>query len=117
MLEDVRRSMKEGFADIRRAPAPPPTRRWTIAKGYAGIERAQLVVVNVRTRSERERAGPLLTEITRLRKDEEIYRDVIGLGGHRLPITAVLADLSDPKDAGLKKALSRVKRATRRRRL
>ena len=115
-LEDIRRSMKEGFADIRRAPLPPPTRHWAIAKGYAGIERAQLVVVNVRTRSQREGAEPLLTEIARLRKDEEIYGDVIGLGGNKLPITAVLADLADPKDAGLKKAVARVKRATKRRR-
>ena len=107
--------MKEGFTETRRAPPPPPTRHWTIAKGYAGIERAQRVVVNVRSSAERERAEPLLTEITRLRKDEEIHRDVIGLGGNRLPIAAVLADLSDPKDSGLKKALARVKRATRRR--
>jgi hypothetical protein len=72
--------------------------------------------VNVRTRSQREGAEPLLTEIARLRKDEEIYGDVIGLGGNKLPITAVLADLADPKDAGLKKAVARVKRATKRRR-
>jgi hypothetical protein len=115
-MEDIRRSMKAELTKVRRAPPPPPTRHWTLANGYAGIERAQLVVVNVRTRSQREGAEPLLTEIARLRKDEEIYGDVIGLGGNKLPITAVLADLADPKDAGLKKAVARVKRATKRRR-
>jgi hypothetical protein len=115
-LEDIRRSMKAKLASIRRAPPPPPTTHWSIATGYTGIERAQLVIVNVRSPSERERAEPLLADITRLRKDEEVYRDVIGFRGNRLPITAVLADLADPRDPGLKKAVARVKRAIRQRR-
>jgi hypothetical protein len=40
---------------------------------------------------------------------------VVGLRGNKLPVTAVIADLSNPKDAGLKKAVARVKRATKRR--
>ena len=48
-------------------------------------------------------------------KDEEVYRDVVGLRGNKLPVTAVIADLTNPKDAGLKKAVTRVKRATKRR--
>jgi hypothetical protein len=114
-LEDIRQSMTAKLASIRRAPPPPPTKHWSIAPGYAGIERAQLVIVNVRSGAERERAEPLLTEITRLRKDEDVYRDVIGFRGNRLPITAVLADLADRKDPGLKKAVARVKRATKQR--
>ena len=52
--------------------------------------------------------------LARLRKDETIFADVVGFRGSKLPITAVVADLSNPKDAGLTKALARVKRATKR---
>jgi molybdopterin-guanine dinucleotide biosynthesis protein len=34
--------------------------------------------------------------------------------GNKLPVTAVIADLSNSKDAGLKKAVARVKLATKR---
>jgi hypothetical protein len=40
--------------------------------------------------------------------------DIDALGdraAHRTKVTAVVADLSDPKDAGTKKALARIKRA------
>jgi hypothetical protein len=39
----------------------------------------------------------------------------VGLRGNKLPVTAVVADLVNPKDPGLKKAVARVKRATKRR--
>ena len=45
----------------------------------------------------------------------EVYRDVLGHRGNKLPVTTVIADLSNPKDVGLKKAVARVKRATKRR--
>lgn len=42
---------------------------------------------------------------------KEGFNDVLGWHHHRLPVTAVVANLADPKDAGLKKAITRLKRA------
>jgi hypothetical protein len=114
-LDDLRRSMKSKLEEVRHAPPPAPTERWALEEGYAGAERAQLVVVNVRCDAERRAAEAFVDDIARLRKDEEVYRDVVGLRGNRRPVAAVIADLSNPKDAGLKKAVARVKRATKRR--
>jgi len=123
---------------VAKAPAPPPKtesppalleapqsemgagsssadpRRWALTPGFEGIERAHLVVVNVRAGDDRRAAEMFLNDVARLRKDEEVFRDVVGFRGYRLPIMAVIADLSDPKDAGAKKAVARVKRATKR---
>lgn len=115
ILDDLRRSMASKLSELRRAPPRAPTEHWALEDGYAGIERAQLVVVNVRPDAERHAAEAVVDDVARLRNDEEVYRDVVGLRGNKLPITAVIAVLSNPKDAGLKKAVARVKRATKRR--
>jgi hypothetical protein len=69
------------------------------------------VVVNARDDAERGRAERLVQEVARLRKDAAVFGDRVGLLGHRIPITAVAANLSDPRDAGLRKAIARVRRA------
>jgi hypothetical protein len=84
--------------------------RWAIAPGYEGIERAQMVVINVRGAADRAGADRMLAELVRLRKDEAVFNDVLGVIGSRTPITAVVADLAAPSDPGLKKALARVRR-------
>jgi hypothetical protein len=78
-----------------------------------GIERAGLVVVNIRDQSERVSAEQLMADVHRLRQDDALFNDTIGWHGHRLPITAVVANLADPRDAGRKKALGRVRRTMR----
>ncbi len=115
MLDETRGVMGSKRAVPKGAPAPEPPEHWALAEGYEGIERAQLVVANIRDESERPAAAALLEDLARLRKDETIFADVMGHRGNKLPITAVVADLSNAKDAGLKKALARVKRATQRR--
>lgn len=115
VLDELRRSMKSKLGDVRRARPPAPTERWALEDGYAGIERAQLVVVNVRSDADRRAADDVLEDVARLRSDEEVYRDVLGHRGNKLPVTAVVADLSNPKDVGMKKAVARVKRVTKRR--
>jgi len=115
VLVQLRHSLKAKLAEARRAPPPAPTEHWALEEGYAGIERAQLVVVNVRSDTDHRAAESFVVEFARLRKDEEVYRDVVGLRGNKLPVTAVVADLANPKDPGLKKAVARVKRATKRR--
>jgi hypothetical protein len=99
----------------RGAAAPSLTAEWTIAKSHRGIERASLVVVNVRAGDDRKSADTMLSQIARLRADDEIRAAVLGRFAHRTPVTAVVADLSNRKDPGTKKALARIKRAMARR--
>jgi hypothetical protein len=112
-IEELR---QRALADLGNAPPSSPTRpveRWRLARGYEGIVHAGMVVVNVRTAAERERGKRMLDEIPRMRKDEAIFRDLFDYRGSRVPITAVMADLSDPKDTGWRKALARLMRTLR----
>jgi hypothetical protein len=84
-----------------------------VSERFQGIERAGLVVVNIRDQSERASAEQLVADVHRLRKDEALSNDTIGWRGHRRPITAVVANLADPGDAGRKKAVGRVRRTIR----
>ena len=89
----------------------PALAHWELAPTYQGLERAGLVVVNVRARDDRDAAEGMLDEIARIRSDDAVRTAVLGRFAHRTKVTAVVADLSDPKDAGTKKALTRIKRA------
>lgn len=111
LTEKPRALLLEGIAQVRRAPPLEPTEHWAVAAGCEGIERAQLVVVNVRSAAERERGEQLASDVRRLRSDATVFNDVMGLRGSKIPITIVVANLADPKDAGRKKALARVRRA------
>ncbi len=112
-LEKIRAELLAGIAAARTAPSPEPTEHWAIADPYAGIEHAQLVVVTVRNASERERGERLIADLVRLRKDEALFRDILGPLGSRTPITAVVANLADPDDPGRKKAVARARRSLR----
>jgi hypothetical protein len=114
MLERTRTDLLAAIAQARKAPPPKPTEHWAVAEGYAGIEHAQLVVVNMRNATERSQGERLVGDLGRLRKEPALFTDILGMRGNKIPITAVVANLSDPKDAGLKKALGRVGRAMRR---
>jgi len=114
-VEAIRESKKE---QIERERSKRPSRQqqnkkktWSLAEPYRGIQHARLVIVNVRSAAERKRGEKLLEDIGRLRSDEEVFRDVVGSRGSRTRITAVAADLSNPEDPGLKKAVARVRRA------
>ena len=113
LLEQARLSLLAGIDRARAAPPPSPTEHWAVAAGYAGIEHAQLVVLNAREDAERRRAQGLLEEVRRLRVDRAVFADVLGWHGSRVPITAVVADLADPRDAGTRKAVARVRRSVR----
>ncbi len=87
--------------------------RWTLNEAYAGIERANVVIVNIRDESERPATESLLEDIARLRQDEAVFQDILGPTGKRTRITALAADLSNQKDPGTKKAHTRLRRAVR----
>ena len=110
---DIRRTLKQKLSAMRHAPPPPPTEHWSLEDGYAGLAHAQLVVVNLRGEAERQAAAALVEDVGRLRKDEAVFHDVLGFRGSKVPVTAVVADLSNPKDPGLKKAIARVRRTVR----
>jgi RecA/RadA recombinase len=113
LVERERVKMLTELDRLRSTPEPRSTMRWAIADEYRGIERAQLVVVNIRGEAEREQGEMLLAEVARLRKDQAVFDDVMGRRGSKLPITAVVANLTEPKDLGTKKALARVRRVVR----
>ena len=113
LTEDVRSRMLDGIAQVRAAPPPRPVDYWAVSERFQGIERASLVVVNLRDPAERPAAEQLLVDLARLRKDDALFNDIVGWRGSRLPITAVVATLADPRDAGRKKAVARVRRTIR----
>jgi hypothetical protein len=114
LLEEARAVLLAGIDQARTAPPPRPTEHWAIAQGYEGIEHAQLVVVNVREDGQRDHAQRLLADLARVRRDEQVFNDVMGWRGTRVPITAAAADLSDKRDPGTRKAVARVRRAVQR---
>ena len=71
------------------------------------------VVVNFRDPAERPAPEQLLVDLARLRNDDAVFNDILGWRGHRTPITAVVANISDARDAGRKKAIARVRRTLR----
>jgi hypothetical protein len=113
--EDVRGKMLAGIAAARTAPPAKAGEQWAVSEQLEGIERAGLVVVNIRHQSERASAERLVADVHRLRKDDALFNDIIGWRGHRLPVTALVANLVDPRDAGRQKALGRVRRTIRQR--
>ena len=113
LFEEARSNLLAGIAQARTAPPPSPTEHWAIAGGYEGVEHAQLVVVNIRSEAERHRGEQLVADVGRLRKDAALFGDILGFRGSRIPVTAVVANLADPRDAGTKKAVARVRRALR----
>ncbi|MCX7037700.1 MAG: hypothetical protein NT005_00930 [Spirochaetes bacterium] len=113
LMEDTRAKLLAGIAAVRKAPQPKPTQHWAISDRYKGIEHAQLVVVNVRHDSERGAGEKLAADLVRLRKEEELFKDVLGFRGRRIPITIVVANLAQPADPGRRKALARVRRVFR----
>jgi hypothetical protein len=113
LLERIRADLLARIVQARRAPPAEPTEHWAIAEGYQGIERAQLVVVNVHGTDEHGRGEALAREVGRLREDAAVFHDIVRLHGHKTPITVTVANLLDRSDAGRKKAVARVRRVLR----
>ncbi len=113
LFESARTTMLSRLSQARKGPPAMPTAYWAIAEPYAGLEHAGLVVVNIRSDDERAAGERLVADVARLRKDKNIFKDVLSFRGSRALITAVVANLADRDDPGRKKALARVRRALR----
>ncbi len=113
VAEDARSRMLAGIAQVRSGPPPRSVEHWGISERFQGIQGAGLVVVNIRSSTERPAAEQLLVDLARLRKDDALFSDILGTRGHRTPITAVVANIADRRDAGRKKAVARVRRTIR----
>jgi molybdopterin-guanine dinucleotide biosynthesis protein len=113
VVEQHRQRALTDLERVRKTPVPKARMRWAVAGEYRGVERAQLVVINIRGQAERAAGEALLAEVARLRSDRAVFDDVASGGVSRVPITAVVADLTDPRDPGMKKALTRIRRAVR----
>ena len=111
--EKARTELLAAIDQMRTAPPPEPTEHWALANGYAGIEDAQVVVTNTREGADSGGALRLLADVQRIRKDEEVFDDILGWRGTRTPITAVAANLADAADPGTRKALARIRRSIR----
>lgn len=109
----------EVAAEARRAFASGPAdegamaEKWQLAAGYEGLERAELVIANLFGPDEQALTAPFLREVARLRKDQDVFDDVISWRGSRVAITAVAGNVLETKDPGLRKAVARVRRAVR----
>jgi hypothetical protein len=113
LLGDARAMLTASIERAEGAPPPPPTEHWAIRPGYDGIEHAGVVVVNVRCADDLGGAARVLDDLGRLRRGRALFDDVVGWRGSRVPITAVMADVSNPNDAGTRKALARLRRTVR----
>lgn len=99
----------------RRSRTLSLTAQWSVAASHRGIENAGLVVVNVRADQDRVEADRLVEEVGRIRSDDELRTALLGRSARRQRITAVVANVADPKDPGTKKATARIKSAVARR--
>ena len=113
LVEKVRGILGDVIAEPAIASPRGSEKHWSVADAYAGIEHAGLVVVNSRHSGNRRAAEALVADVVRLRKDKELAADILGTRGNRIPVTAVVADLTDPNDPGRKKAIARTRRAIR----
>lgn len=112
-VEDLRDPMLAALQKERRAPPPEPTEHWGLADGYEGIQWAQVAVVNVHDEGRRDQAEAMVADLRRLRKDEEVFQDILAPLGKRVPITVVAANLTDSGDPGTRKGLIRILRSMR----
>ncbi len=113
LVEKMRAILGEVSAEPTSASPRASEKHWSVADDYAGIEHAGVVVVNSRHGGNRRAAEALVADVVRLRKDKDLAADILGTRGNRTPVTAVIADLADPKDPGRKKAIGRTRRAIR----
>jgi len=112
-LDDIRLNAIASLEQLRSRPRASAQPRWAIGERWQGIERAGLVVVNVRKGEDRTAAEQLVQDLLQLRRGPKLAREVLGPFGSRQPITARVADLRDPRDPGRRDSVARIRRVVR----
>lgn len=100
---------------LERKPMPIKKKVWKPRPGHEEIARCGLVIINIHDEPERPAAERTRRQIEALRTRPELRADILGHRYDRLRVTIVIANLCDPRDPELRKALARIKRVVTRR--
>jgi hypothetical protein len=95
---------------VRNEPIRVKKRLWRLHPSHDRIARCGLVVINIHDEFERPAAERTRRMAEELRSRHEVRNDILGLGGERRRITIVVANLFNPRNPELRKALARIKR-------
>ena len=105
VAEIILQAKSEGF--------PLKRQGWVLPDTHKGLKGASMVIINIRDEAEAEAARQLSDEIHRMHKDSEIIRDLSLRTRDGRRLTVFIANLANPKDPELKKAIARIKRVIR----
>lgn len=103
---DVRKRLKEWA----KSGVPVKGKRWIALTDHDGIVYGDVYVINVHQVNERPAAARLAAEIRSIRADGRILRSFDSAPHESRRISVFIANLNDPRDAELKKAIARIKR-------
>jgi len=117
IIEETITEIPDSIAEVIREAAsggyPLKRKGWFLPDTHQGLKGASMVIINIMDEAETEAARQLSEEIRRMHKEEEIIRDLSlrTTDGRRL--TVFIANLANPKDSELKRAVARIKRVIR----
>jgi hypothetical protein len=104
--DDVGKKLKEWA----KSGVPVKGKRWVALPDHDGVVYGDVFVINVHADSERPVAERLADEIRKVRADGSILRSFDGAPHESRRISVFIANLNDPREAELKKAIARIKR-------
>lgn len=105
VVKMILQAKSEGF--------PLKRQGWVLPDTHQGLKRASMVIINIMNEAEAEAARDLAEEIRRMHKEWDIMRDLSLRTTDGCRLTLFIANLANPKDPELKKAIARIKRVIR----
>jgi len=113
LVEQERRKALAQLAELRSRPVAKHRMRWAVADTYRGIERAQLVVVNIHDHTEKDNGEALLPRWPDYAKTTRSSPTSWARAATESPSTPSSPTSPPPTDPGTKKALARIRRVIR----
>ena len=110
MIPDLRGHARQ-LAEEEAERGPQAQTSWRFTDGYGDLALAQVIVFNVQRPEDRERAEARVAEVQRIRKDDELFDDLIGWRGDRRPVTVRTVDLKEESGSQMTGLLRRIQRA------
>lgn len=104
--EDVGQELSEWAV----SGVPIQGKGWVACAHHEGVVYGDVYLINLHKERERPAAERLAAEIRRIRADGTILRSFQSAPHQSRRISVFIANLSDPRDAELKKAIARIKR-------